>query len=261
MKARYWAVALLAIAVSVSFMGCGSKGGTGGQIEGVDWVLESYDSGGAMVDAPADLRIDALFEKLTVSGFSGINNYSANYTASGGKLTIGEVVTTLMAGPEDIMSVEQTYLADLQEASSYSVEGQTLSIFNKQNQKILVYVKGEAASLTGVTWLVTGYNNGKQAVVSVVAGSELSAVFSEDGKVSGSGGVNTFNGPYKAGPLSISIGPLTSTLMASGDPALMEQEQAYLAALQSASVYRIKGSDLELRREDGALAVSLTVKR
>ena len=39
----------------------------------------------------------------------------------------------------------------------------------------------------------------------------------------------------------------------------MEQETAYLAALQSASVYTIRGNTMELRREDGALAASFEV--
>lgn len=261
MKGTCWAAVSVLIVVSVAFTGCGSKGGTGGQIEGVTWALKSYESGGTMIDVPQDLQIDALFKNATVSGFSGVNTYNAAYTVSGSNLTIGEIVTTMMAGPENIMAVEQAYLVALRMSSSFTVENDTLTIFDKGGKSILAYAKAEAVSLTGVTWLVTGYNNGKGAVVSTIIGSELTAAFSEDGKVSGSGGVNTFSGPYTAGPLSISIGPLGSTLQASQDAALMEQETAYLAALQSASRYKISRSDLELRREDGALAVTFTVKK
>jgi heat shock protein HslJ len=38
------------------------------------------------------------------------------------------------------------------------------------------------------------------------------------------------------------------------EQAVMDQEQQYLAALQSAATYRIDGSKLELRTADGALA-------
>ena len=36
----------------------------------------------------------------------------------------------------------------------------------------------------------------------------------------------------------------------------MDQEQQFLAALQSAATYKLDSSRLELRRADGALAVS-----
>jgi hypothetical protein len=39
---------------------------------------------------------------------------------------------------------------------------------------------------------VTGYNNGKQAVVSVVIGSELTADFKADGNLGGSAGCNSY---------------------------------------------------------------------
>ena len=262
MNGRCWTAALVLIALSVVSIGCGgTKGGTGGQIEGVNWALESYKDRGAMSGITGDISIDALFEGGMVSGNSGINTYSAPYETSGSSLTIGPAVTTMMAGPEEIMAVEQAYLAALRQASSYTAMEDSLTIFDADGSELLSYMKEEAPTLTGATWSVTGYNNGKQAVVSTIAGSELTAVFSEDGTIAGSGGVNTYSGAYKAEGDTISIGPLATTLMASGDPALMEQETAYLAALQSASRFSIKGDKLDLRREDGALAVTFMLKK
>ena len=262
MNGRCLTAALVLIALSVVSIGCGgTKGGTGGQIEGVNWVLESYKDRGNMSGVTRDIRIDALFKGGMVSGNSGINTYSAPYETSGSSLTIGPAVTTMMASPEDIMAVEQAYLAALQQASSYTATEDSLTIFDADGSELLSYMKEEALLLTGVTWSVTGYNNGKGGVVSTITGSELTAVFSEDGTMSGSGGVNTYSGDYKAEGDNISIGPLVTTLMASGDPALMEQEAAFLAALQSASRYTIKGDKLELHREDGALAVTFMLKK
>jgi len=256
---RYIPVLVVA-SLAVLLVGCGgSQAGSGGELEGVQWVLETYASKGATPEVPADVRIDALFERGTVSGSSGINTYTASYELSGAELTIGLAASTLMAGPEDVMAVEQEYLAALQEAASFTASGGSLTIFDKDGNEILAYVEEEAPSLTGTEWSVTGYNNGKEAVVTPVAGSELTALFSEDGTVSGSSGVNTFSGEYTVENLKITIGPLASTMMASSDPALSEQEAAYLAALQSAARFTIRGNELELRREDGALAVSYMV--
>ena len=43
---------------------------------------------------------------------------------------------------------------------------------------------------------MTAYNNGKQAVVSGVADTEVTAVFGADGQLSGSAGCNRYNAPY-----------------------------------------------------------------
>jgi heat shock protein HslJ len=41
---------------------------------------------------------------------------------------------------------------------------------------------------------------------------------------------------------------------------IMEQESLFLAAVGSASVLSVTGTDLELRRDDGALAVQAQAK-
>jgi heat shock protein HslJ len=259
MRAVKYMPVLAVVIIAVLLVGCGgTDGGSGGELEGITWVLESYTSQGTVRVIPPEVRIDALFEGGRVSGSSGINTYTASYELSGADLTIGPAATTMMAGPEALMELEQAYLAALQEAASFIASAGRLAIYDKNGGEILSYMEEEAPSLTGTDWSVTGYNNGKQAVVTPIAGSELTALFSEDGTVSGSSGVNTFSGEYTLDGLKITIGPLASTMMASSDPALSEQEAAYLAALQSAARFTIKGNELELRKEDGALAVSYT---
>jgi heat shock protein HslJ len=105
---------------------------------------------------------------------------------------------------------------------------------------------------------VISYNNGKQAVVSVMAGTELSANFGIDGKLSGNAGCNNYSATYQTEGNTISIGPAVSTKKAC-EQAVMDQETLYLAALSTAAMYRIDGSKMELRTADGALAVSLQI--
>lgn len=250
------AICLLVFGAVAFAAGCGSENGAGGQLEDVNWVLRSYEDKGTMSDLPGDVRIDALFEGGRVGGSSGVNTYSAPYELSGSSLTIGPAAATMMAGPEDLMAMEQAYLDALQRAASFAVTADELTILAEDGGELLVYTMEEAPALTGTNWMVTGYNNGKGGVVSAIVGSELTAVFTEDGTVSGSSGVNTFSGEYTLDGNKITIGTLAVTEMASEDPKLMEQETAYLAAIQSAAVFIIKGNRLELRRGDGALAVS-----
>jgi len=250
------AICLLVLGAIALAAGCGSEEGTGGQLEGFNWVLRSYENKGTMSDLPGDVRIDALFEGGRVGGSSGVNTYSAPYELSGSSLTIGPAVATMMAGPEDVMAIEQAYLDALQRAASFTATEDAFTIYDGDGTGLLVYGMEETLPITGITWKVTGYNNGKGGVVSTIVGSELTAVFYEDGMVSGSSGVNTFSGEYALDGNEITLSTLAVTEMASEDPELMEQEAAYLAAMQSAAVFIIRGNRLELRREDGALAVT-----
>jgi heat shock protein HslJ len=121
--------------------------------------------------------------------------------------------------------------------------------------------KSQSQDLAGTSWEVIGVNNGQQAVISTLPDTTITADFGEDGTLSGNSGCNTYNGPYTVDGNQITIGPLSSTMMACGEPAgVMEQEAQYLAALGTAATYQIEGTVLELRAEDGALAVDYSKK-
>jgi heat shock protein HslJ len=93
--------------------------------------------------------------------------------------------------------------------------------------------------------------------VSVLTGTTLTASFGKD-NVSGSAGCNDYNASTTTTPPKISFGPIASTRMACSQPAgVMEQESAYLAALQSAATYKLTGSTLEFRTAGGSIAVSM----
>jgi heat shock protein HslJ len=166
----------------------------------------------------------------------------------------------MMACAQEIMDQENAYLKALGEVKTFSVNGEQLNLNDANNKNLLVY-KAQSQDLAGTSWEVTGYNNGKQAVTSVLAGVTLTAEFGRDGALSGNSGCNSYNGPYTVTGDQIKIGPLASTRKACADPAgVMDQEAQYLAALESAATYRIEGAALELRTKDGALAVDYRKK-
>jgi heat shock protein HslJ len=102
----------------------------------------------------------------------------------------------------------------------------------------------ELASLEGTSWaLVEG------AGVTIPEGRSLNIGFEAD-SVSGSGGCNRFTGGYQEDGDSISIGPLAATRMACAPP-IMDAEQAYLAAVESASAWSATADQLVLSAESG----------
>ena len=104
---------------------------------------------------------------------------------------------------------------------------------------------------------MTAYNNGKQAVVSGVADTEVTAVFGADGQLSGSAGCNTYNAPYTVDGAKITIGAPATTRMMCPQP-IMDQEAQYLAAIQLAATYNVQGTQLDLRSAEDALQATYT---
>jgi putative lipoprotein len=104
---------------------------------------------------------------------------------------------------------------------------------------------GEASALEGTSWILGN----------TLPGTEVKALF-ENGQLSGSAGCNSYSGTYVTtsvgGVNKIRIGPLASTRMMC-EEAVMEQEQTYLAALQSARSYHVEENILTLTHADGAL--------
>jgi heat shock protein HslJ len=194
-----------------------------------------------------------------VSGFSGCNSYSGAYTTSGGSISISrKLAVTRKACARPVMLQEKLYLAALTAAKTYSIAGAVLKLRGRSGLTLATFAF-QSQSLAGTRWNVVSYNNGKQAVVSVLTGTKLTANFDTAGHVAGFAGCNNYNGPAKATALKISIGPLASTRKFCGAPAgVMEQESAYLAALATAATYSIQGATLEFRTAGGAIAAVLS---
>ena len=226
-------------------------------LTGVEWALTASSLSSADLGAAG---ITASFDGTRVAGFSGINQYSGTYAAGkDGSFKVSAVVSTQMAGPAPLMASEQAYLKLLEQCDSYRVKDGKL-ILSLGGQETLNYEQAKAVQLPGTTWLVTGYNNGKQAVTSVEANSTLTIDFGTDGTASGNSGVNTFSGPFTATDSTVSIGPLASTQMA-GPENLMAQESAYLTALQHSTKWSVVRGMLEMRDAQDALQVSASAQK
>jgi heat shock protein HslJ len=219
---------------------------------GTSWTLATLNGQPALKDATVTLN----FVADKVAGSDGCNRYNTSYTADGTNVTFKQpIATTMMACPGPIMTQAQAYLQALGQVATYKNDGQQLSLSDASGKELATFAM-QSSDLGGTAWVATGYNNGKQAVVSVALGTEITANFGADGQLTGSAGCNTYVASYEtSGKDGIKIGP-GATTMKMCEPAVMDQEQQYLAALQTAATYRIDGSKLELRTADGALAVT-----
>ena len=106
--------------------------------------------------------------------------------------------------------------------------------------------------LEGTAWQALAYNNGKGALQSLAADSSITAVFGEDGSLSGNASVNQYSTAYSTTDDAMTIEEQIRVTKMAGPPELMDQEAAYLAALPQTATYTIEGDELWLRDAEGA---------
>jgi heat shock protein HslJ len=255
-----FAIGAIAVATAACSAAGGSPkpaGGTGGTIEGVNWRLGSFAVSGKMTDVPPGVIVDATFASDRVSGSSGCNSYNGPAIVTGATLKIGPLSGTLMACVGPGGDVETAYLPLLTAATSFTATADALTLYDASGTPTLIYSAGAANPLEG-EWNVTGYNNGKEAVVSPVSETTLTATFTGD-QVSGSAGCNDYSGPYTLDGDKVAIGPLVTTRKACEQPS-MDQETQFLTALQTPSTVEQNGGIITLRAASGATQVTLVAK-
>jgi heat shock protein HslJ len=226
----------------------------GESLDGVTWQLSEYLGQDGASATPVGMAT-LTFQAGRVGGNAGCNTFSASYTLDGRQLTISQAVSTMKACPAALMAQEQAVLTNLGQVASHEVVENQLHLLNAQGARLLSFAPQAATTLTGVTWQATSYNNGRQAVVNVLASTEITTLFGEDGAVTGSAGCNTYRGVYSVTGDQIGIGPLAMTRKLCANPeGIMQQEMAYAQALATAATYTIQGDTLELHTSSGALA-------
>ncbi|HSO83423.1 META domain-containing protein [Thiocapsa sp.] len=233
-------------------------------IDATPWRILAYRS-----DAEADLvSIEPrevpprlAFADDRVSGNVGCNSFSGGYTLEGDRLTIDpRMAITMMACEESLMAVEQAITAHLAAVAGYRQAGQSLKLLDADGVVLILLEALAETPLAGVTWRLDTYNNGKQALVSTVKGTEITLALTAEGTLSGSDGCNRYMSGYTLDEGRLMIGPIATTRMACRGPeSVAEQAAAYTAALGLVRGYRIEGEQLWLTTEDGATAAHFRV--
>lgn len=176
------------------------------------------------------------------------NHVLGTYTVSGASMTFRLGPSTLVACPPD--SQDDQFLAGLGQVQTYRINGDNLEL-GLGNQGMMLLTRMPPPELIGPIWQLLAYNNGRGGVQSILADTQPTATFTSDGRVSGSGGCNTFDGSYELEGASIKMGPFATTRMSCPQP-IMDQEQAYLTALENSVQLEFVDGRLQLRDANGA---------
>lgn len=246
--------ALLLLALSLPPLACASTPTGTADLDGTVWTLAALPDQDVLPGTTVTLR----FEGGRAQGSDGCNSYGAPYQQDGDWFELGEVASTQMACEEEVMDQGGVYLAALDAARTVHRSGDRLTLRDAEGVDVAELVL-QSQSLEGTAWTVTGFDNGKEAVVSVLAGTTLSLSFEPAGRVSGSGGCNQLTGAYLSSGPDLAITNVGATRRMCSEPAgVMEQEAQFVAALPLAAKAQVAGDRLELRTVSGALVVTAT---
>jgi heat shock protein HslJ len=247
----------LAIFSSLILMACATTQSPNNSpsLGGTHWILSSLQNQSLLPDRPITLH----FDNNTAYWTDGCNRNHTSYTTLAGNFKVGEnAVSTLMGCPEPVMKRAIAINRMFREANRYRQDNQALFLLDTNGNELAAF-KAQSNDLAGTSWSVTGYNNGKQAVVSIMLGSEISVVFNRDGTLGGSTGCNNYHISYESSYPRIKMGLAAATFKYCAAPdGVMAQETQFLKALESATTYSVDGDQLQLRTIDNALAVMMT---
>lgn len=95
-------------------------------IKGVEYTLENSD-------------ITITFDNNKVYGFSGVNRYFGGVKIDGDKITIENVASTMMAGPQSKMTEESEYLKTLATVNKMMIDNNSIVLFG--TEKTLKFIK------------------------------------------------------------------------------------------------------------------------
>jgi heat shock protein HslJ len=225
--------------------------------EGITWILQQQAVDGPTVveHLPRLVLASLVMEDGQAGGQSGCNSWFASYELDGTALTFGMPGSTMMACPAPQTAVETAFLSNIGSVASWASDGANLTLYDAEGNGIMLFAPAPEATVVG-SWVATGINNGMGAVETNELTSTVTAVFDEEGMLSGVDGCNNYFTSYEVDGDAITIAPeIATTMMACEGPAA-ELSAQYFAALTAATTWSIDAAgNLELRDADGAKQV------
>jgi len=255
MKTTVKNLIILMMIATFALAACQPKAST--SLEGTSWILVELNGKPALSETTITLNLNG----DTLTGNDGCNHYGGSYTSKGDSFSIGEdLMGTLMACEETIMTQSSDYTSALRKASKFSITDDRLHLLDENGNSLAIF-ELQNQELAGTSWMATFVNN--EPSEGVVSSSSIQAAqqtlsFDKDGKISGNAGCNDYFANYEVKDKDLSISAIGSTKMFCGD-GLMAEETAFLVALDKAASYRISGDSLQIFAADDTTLISLSL--
>lgn len=195
-----------------------------------------------------------------VQGTTGCNEYSAVFAASVNGIKINAPASTgTRSCPPGLNRQEQQYFLALNDATLYTILGDTLILPYDEGKQALVFQATQLeiaerpplSDLNGSFWYLWSINDQP-----VLPGATITAALSVNpdgtsGQMDGSAGCNTYQADFGA---EMAVQATVTSALSCGTPAgVMTQEQSYLDVLQRSYGYWQTGDQLIINSGTGAL--------
>lgn len=105
-----------------------------------EWTVETI-AGNAVSGVEEMPFISFDTEKGRVHGNTGVNIINSTYTMNGKSLKFGLGATTMMAGPEEAMAVEQAFLKAFGEVASAKVKEDSLELSDSEGNVVMTLIR------------------------------------------------------------------------------------------------------------------------
>ncbi len=126
---------MVGLALAAGSLALAAETNTG--LQGRTWVLKAL---GPDFKAPkGDDPITARFENGKLGGNGGINTFSGTYTLEEGKLAVGDLISTKMAGDAGLMVQESLYFGALEKAVSFNASAYRLALKDADGVFLLLF--------------------------------------------------------------------------------------------------------------------------
>lgn len=124
---------LMALLVMVMVAGCAMARASAVELNGTSWTLTRLGDAASVPDTTVTLN----FNDGAVGGNAGCNTYGGAYTLDEARISMGELFSTMMyCYPEEIMDQEVAYLEALRAATTFRVDGETLTLLDAEGDVI-----------------------------------------------------------------------------------------------------------------------------
>lgn len=229
-----------------------------GDLAGTAWILSALDGALPLAGTAVTIQFDT---EGNVTGSDGCNRIMSSFTQDGNNLSIGPSAGTMMMCEEEVMAQAAAFGEALAATDNFIMADRNL-VLRAGNQNLATFV-ADSQDLTDTAWEVVAYNNGREAVVGLIAGTQIDAYFGDEDDLTGNAGCNDYFTDFTTDDdNNITLGTIGATMRFCAEPVgLMTQEAEYLAALERATTYRVEGNTLQMRTADDQLAVIMARKQ
>jgi heat shock protein HslJ len=209
---------------------------------------------------PPGFHADARFGDRQIRGSDGCNAYGGPYTTdTNGSISLGALSMTAVGCPGLVGDIASAYDTALGKMASYTVKADSLTLFDASGRPVVRYERNAPPPLAGVTWEVFGYRDGpvddKRAVVGLVPGSMITAIFHANGTITGSTGCGSYEARFELTSTTFLVEPPFTIPSTCASP-IKRQTHDYFGALLSTTAWKFSGPAFQLLNASATVAVT-----